>query len=425
MQIVLIGLNHRTAPLELREQVAFSNEDVERATAELRDRCAMEETVVLSTCNRSELYGVRHEAEKSADGLEGFFADFHGLSRAQLNGCLYHRADLDAVRHLFRVAAGLDSMLLGEAEILGQVREAYRRASDAGSTGPVLNRLFQGAVEVGRRVRAETELGARPMSAASAGIKLAERVFGDLSSHSALVLGSGEIAEQAVEQFRQRKIKHLWIASRKLEHARSLAARVEAQTIPWDEFPGMLDRPDILVASVAAEQPVVSCEMLSHAMTDRKKGSMLLLDLGVPRNIDPAAADLYNFYLYDLDALTEIVEQNRQAREQEIPRAEAIIDAQISKFEAWRAGRSAVDLVDDLRSRLDSRRRRILEAHAAAFAHLGPEVRDDIDRLTAQLVEEMLKEPADRLRHARTWRERVQHMETLRGLFGLDSEDEQ
>ncbi len=424
MQILLIGVNHRTAPLELRERVVFHAEDAERATAALRERCGMEEVVVLSTCNRSELYGVRHGPEKEG-ALDRFFSDFHGISRADLDGCLYLHADLDAVRHLFRVAAGLDSLLLGEAEILGQVREAYRRASDAGSTGPVLNRLFQGAVEVGRRVRAETELGTRPMSAASAGVKLAERVFGDLAGHSALVLGAGEIAEQAVEQLRQRKIKHLWIASRNLERARSLASGVEAQAVPWDGFAGMLARPDILVAAVSSEQPVLSCEMISRAMNERDGKPMLLLDLGVPRNIEAAAAEIYNLYLYDLDGLTEIVEQNRRAREREIPRADAIVDAQISKFEAWRAGRSAADLVDDLRSRLDLRRRSILEAHADAFAHLGPEERHHIDQLTEQLVEELLKEPANRLRHARTWRERVQHMETLRGLFGLDSEDKQ
>jgi glutamyl-tRNA reductase len=425
MQIVLIGLNHRTAPLELRERVAFSAEDAQRATAELRERCSMEEVVVLSTCNRSELYGVRRDPAEDAGAVENFLADFHGISRVQLNGCLYARRDRDAIEHLFRVAAGLDSMLLGEAEILGQVREAYRRASDGGATGPVLNRLFQGAVEVGRRVRSETELGTRPMSAASAGVKLAERIFGDLSAHSALVVGAGEIAQQAVEQLRQRGIKWLWISSRTSERAMALAGPNGAETIAWEELPRTLGRPDILVASVSAEEPVISSEMLARAMTERDNRSMLLLDLGVPRNIDPAAADLYNVYLYNLDDLTEIVDQNRRAREREIPRAEAIIAAQISKFEAWRAGRSAADLVDDLRSRLDERRRRILEAHAAAFAHLGPEDREHIDQLTEQLVNELIEEPADRLRHARTWRERVQHMETLRGLFGLDTEEKE
>jgi glutamyl-tRNA reductase len=425
MQIVLIGLNHRTAPLELRERVAFSAEDAQRATAELRAGGRMEEVVLLSTCNRSELYGVRRETSENAGAIEDFLADFHGISRAQLNGCLYSRLDHEAIEHLFRVAAGLDSMLLGEAEILGQVREAYRRASDGGSTGPVLNRLFQGAVEVGRRVRSETELGTRPMSAASAGVKLAERIFGDLGAHAALVLGAGEIAQQAVEQLRQRGIKWLWVSNRNREHAMALAAPNGAETIAWEDLPRSLGRADILVTAVSADDPVITSETLARAMASRDNRSMLLLDLGVPRNIDPAAADLYNLYLYNLDNLTEIVDQNRRLREREIPRAEAIIAAQVSKFEAWRAGRSAIDLVDDLRSRLDARRRRILEAHAAAFAHLNPEDREHIDKLTAQMIDELLEEPADRLRHARTWRERMQHMETLRGLFGLDSEEKE
>jgi glutamyl-tRNA reductase len=424
MRIVLIGLNHQTAPVELRERVAFTIEDAERATGEMRDRCGVEEVVVLSTCNRSELYGVRRDPEDDPAAIEGFLADFHGISRVQLNGCLYLHRDIEAVRHLYRVAAGLDSMVLGEAEILGQVREAYRHAADAGSTGPVLNRIFQGAIEVGRRVRAETEIGTRPMSAASAGVKLAERVFGDLPRRRALVLGSGEMAQQVVEQMRHRGIRNITVTSRTAEHAQQLAQRFEADTLAWEDMSRALGRPDLLVASVSAEQPVLTGEMLSRAMDERENQPMFLLDLGVPRNIDPAAAEIYNLYLYDIDDLTDIVEQNRRAREREIPRAEAIIAAQISKFEAWRAGRGATDLVDDLRSRLDERRRHILEAHAAAFSHLGPEEREHIDQLTAHLVDELLKEPCSRLRHARTWRERVHDMETVRELFGLDKEKE-
>ncbi len=424
MQLFLIGLNHRTAPLEVRECAAFSPEQAERATAGLRNHCAIEEAVILSTCNRSELYGVRSSAEQSAGTLEHFLADFHGISWEQLNGCVYFHRDVDAVGHLFRVASGLDSMLLGEAEILGQVREAYRRASDVGSTGPVLNRLFQSAIEAGRKVRAETELGTRPMSAASAGVKLAERVFGNLEGHSALVVGAGEAAQQAVEQLRQRGIRKLWIASRRQEHAEALAQRSEGISVEWARFPTIMLQSDILVAAVASEQPVISAEMLTRAMAERQNRSIFLLDLGVPRNVEPSSADLYNLYLYDLDDLTEIVEQNRRAREREIPRAEAIIAAQISKFEAWSAGRSMSDLVEDLRTRLDQKRRRVLDAHAGAFAHLDPAERERIDQLTTQLHDELLQQPADRLRHARTWRQRMQHMETLRHLFGLDGEDE-
>ena len=207
MEIVLIGLNHRTAPVELRERVSFTPEQAQRAAEELRSKGVLSETLVLSTCNRSELYGVPPEsAQDSAGAMELFLATFHQIEPVALGGSLYRRRDREAVRHLFRVAAGLDSMMLGEAEILGQVREAYRIALDHGATGPVLNRMFQSALEVGKRVRSETEIGKRPMSVAFAGVKLAERIFGSLKGHSALILGAGATGEQVVGHLRDRGI---------------------------------------------------------------------------------------------------------------------------------------------------------------------------------------------------------------------------
>ena len=205
MEIVLVGLNFRTAPVEVREKVSFSAEQAQRAAEELRAQGILEETLVLSTCNRSEVYGVHATANhESAGALCSFLSSFHSVRPDMLNPSMYHHYDHDAVRHLFRVSAGLESMLLGEAEILGQVREAYLRAHEGHVTGPVLNRLFQAALEIGKRVRAETELGTRPMGVASAGIKLAERIFGKLNEHTALVLGAGTISEQVVSQLRDR-----------------------------------------------------------------------------------------------------------------------------------------------------------------------------------------------------------------------------
>jgi glutamyl-tRNA reductase len=226
MEIVLIGVNHRTASLDVRERVAFNPEQACRAADELRSRRIMEETVVLSTCNRSELYGVPPEAQTdSASKMEGFLTSFHRMRPEELNGSLYRHHDADAVRHVFRVAAGLDSLLLGEAEILGQVREAYRLGLEHGATGPVLNRMFQGALEVGKRVRAETEIGARPMSVATAGVKLAERIFGKLRGHTALILGAGTMGEQVVEQMRVRGIARMLVANRSRERGEELARR--------------------------------------------------------------------------------------------------------------------------------------------------------------------------------------------------------
>ena len=206
VQIALIGCNHRTAPVEFRERIAFTPEQALRAADELRLGGVLEEVLVISTCNRSELYGVSPDSTANAqDVMENFLTGFHGLAAADLDGRMYRQTNAGAVRHLFRVASGLDSMLLGEAEILGQVRDAYGRALEHGSTGPVLNRLFQSALEIGKRVRTETEVGARPMSVAWAGVKLAERVFGDLEGHEAIIVGAGAVAEQVVEHLRNRE----------------------------------------------------------------------------------------------------------------------------------------------------------------------------------------------------------------------------
>src|ERR1700686_2327151 len=226
MEIVLIGLNHRTATVELRERVAFNVQQACEAADQLRSRGILEETLVLSTCNRSELYGVPRELSvDSAGAMEQFLASFHKLPPAELNSSLYRYRDGHAVRHLFRVSAGLDSMLLGEAEILGQVREAYRIALDQGATGPVLNRIFQGALEVGKRVRSETEIGTRPVSVAFAGVKLAERIFGKLNHHKALIVGAGSTSEQVVKHLGDRGVKQLRVINRTPDHAVDLAAR--------------------------------------------------------------------------------------------------------------------------------------------------------------------------------------------------------
>src|SRR5712692_1235799 len=267
MEIVLVGLNHRTAPVEVRERLSFTAEQTQRAAEELRARGILEETLVLSTCNRSEVYGVPPESShECAPGLSTFLSEFHSVRPDILSISLYHHYDREAVRHLFRVAAGLDSMLLGEAEILGQVREAYRFAHEQGATGPVLNRLFQGALEVGKRVRSETELGTRPMSVASAGVKLAERIFGKLKEHSALVLGAGAISEQVVAQLRDRDIAHLYVMNRSQERAESLAQQFGGKVVPWGEWETALQTQDVVVASVSTEEPVLTRDILSRAM---------------------------------------------------------------------------------------------------------------------------------------------------------------
>jgi glutamyl-tRNA reductase len=423
MEIVLVGLNHRTAPVEVRERVSFTTEQARRAADELRARGILEETLVLSTCNRSEVYGVPPEAlHDSAPGLSSFLSEFHSVRPDVLSGALYHHYDREAVRHLFRVSAGLDSMLLGEAEILGQVREAYRFAHEQGATGPVLNRLFQGALEVGKRVRTETELGTRPMSVAAAGVKLAERIFGKLAERSALVLGAGTISEQVLSTLRDRGIAHLFVMNRSHERAEALAQQFGGRVVEWGTWDTALLKPDVIVSSVGSEEPVLQRRILEAAMNARGNRALFLMDLGLPRNIEPTAADLYNVYVYNMDDLSDIVQQNRQARESEVPRAEAIVEDHISKFLSWQASVELVGLVEALRARLRNEREAFLRARLDAMGHLAAPDRERMEALMDELLEKLLVEPAERLRGERQLRRKVQNVEALRDLFLNDRE---
>jgi len=423
MEIVLVGLNHRSAPVEVRERVSFTNDQARRAAEELRARGILHETLVLSTCNRSEVYGVPPEtARESAAALSNYLSSFHSVQLDLLSPSLYHHYDRNAVRHLFRVASGLDSMMLGEAEILGQVREAYRIAYEHGATGPVLNRLFQGALEVGKRVRSETELGARPMSVASAGVKLAERIFGKLQERIALVLGAGLISEQVVSQLRDRNIARLFVTNRSLDRADHLAREFSGKVIAWDDWESALTLPDVIVSSVSAEEPVLKRSVLEKAMAARGNRPLFVMDLGMPRNVDPDAAGLYNFYLYNIDDLTQIVQQNRSARENEIPRAEVIVDEHVGKFLTWQASVDLIGIVEALRHKLKAERAEFIRERAERIPGLTSGQREQVEAIIDQLLEKMLLDPARRLQGEKDLRRKIQQVEAIRELFLPDRE---
>src|SRR6266851_980546 len=368
MEIVLVGLNHRTASLELRERVSFTAEQARRAADELRSRGLLEESLVLSTCNRSEVYGVPPEAShECAPGLSSFLSEFHSIRPDVLNGVLYQHYD----------------------------------------PGPVLNRLFQGALETGKRVRSETELGTRPMSVAAAGVKLAERIFGKLADRSALV----------VSTLRDRGIAHLHVMNRSRDKAQALATQFGGRVIEWGNWDAALSVPDVVVSSVSSEEPVLTRRILEHAMAARSNRAFFVMDLGVPRNIDPAAAHLYNLYVYNIDDLTEIVEQNRNARESEVPRAEVIVEEHVGKFLSWQASVELVGLVEALRSRIREERAAFIRARLDTMNHLAPGDRQRMETLMDELLEKLLVQPAERLRGEKELRRKIQNVEALRDLF--------
>jgi glutamyl-tRNA reductase len=412
-EILLIGLNHRTAPVELRERVAFNPQQAVRAAEELRARGIVEEAVVLSTCNRSELYGVaRPGVDNPLGAMECFYMAFHQLPAAELDGAIYRHRGMDSARHLFRVAAGLDSMLLGEGEILGQVRQAYVSAFESGATGTMLNRLFQNALEVGKRVRAETELGTRPLSAAFAAVKLAEQIFGNLKGHTALIVGAGAMGEQVVEHMRNRGISHVLVANRSPERTQDLALRFAGEPTRWEELTKTLERPNIVITSVGSEQPILTRTLLENVMAARGNHALFVIDLGVPRNVDSATADLYNLFLYNVDDLQEIVEQNKQARQEEVPHAEAIVEQQLEKFRNWQTHSAGVALLNHLRDKSPQEREKVWREHLDEMKHLSAEDRSRVAHIASDLLDRILHHPAQHRNGDQEFHRKLQEIES-------------
>lgn len=376
MEIVLIGISHRTASIELRERVAFRIEQACEAADQLRARGILKEVVILSTCNRTELYGVAHDhAADNLNAMEMFVSSYHQVATGELQPALYRHRDRDVIRHIYRVAAGLDSLLLGESEILGQVREAYRIAMDHGATGSVLNRLFQSALEVGKRIRTQTQIATKPMSVAFAGVKQAEALLRGLENQRVMIVGAGATSEQVVKHLCDRGVPQFRIVNRTLENAKALVARYGGEVLPWEALAGALDWPELIVSSVSTTEPILSGAMVEAAMVVRANRPLMILDLGVPRNVSVNVREIANVHLSDIDGLTEIVQQNKKAREVEIPRALALIEDQIDSFMRWQAGVAACSAFAELRAVPEYKREALLRRHVAAISNFTEQER--------------------------------------------------
>jgi glutamyl-tRNA reductase len=289
-------------------------------------------------------------------------------------------------------------------------------------TGPVLNRLFQAALEIGKRVRAETELGTRPMGVASAGMKLAERIFGKLNERSALVLGAGTISEQVVSQLRDRNIGHLFVSNRSREKAEEFGRLYNGKVIEWGEWDTALKLPDVIVSAVGVQDPLLTKPLMERAMSVRGNRALFLMDLGLPRNIEPSVAALYNVFVYTMDDLTEIVQQNRSARESEIPKAEALIEEHVAKFISWQASVELIGVLDTLRGSMKRRCAAFLDGKLAGANHFSAQDREQINGMMDELIEHLLIAPAERLRAEKELRKKIQSVEAIRALYLSDRE---
>ncbi|MCL4530782.1 MAG: glutamyl-tRNA reductase [Chloroflexi bacterium] len=420
MHIHCLGLNHTTAPITLREKLDFGDEALQAALARLGCGSGLDhiaELVILSTCNRVELYAASNES--AFDSLETFLSEARDFPVSELHPHLYQFMDEEAIQHLMKVAAGLDSLVVGEPQILGQVTHALELARGQGAAGPLLNRLFRAAIHAGKRARTETEISRNPASVSSLAASLCQHAHPDLKTAEVVVLGAGEMAELAVEALRKRGVEKILVVNRTLERARGLAKRWNAETATFESLQDALTRADILIASTGAPHTLIHPEMVHAAMERRLQRSLVLIDIAVPRDIDPEVVDIPHVRLYDIDNLNEHLEQSLAERAVEVPRVESILVEEQEKFVGFFNSLNMLPLITDLRQRAETIRQNELEKTFRRLPDLTEAERARIEALTQALVKKILDAPTQRLRAEAGSPRAPEYAEVARALFNL------
>jgi len=395
MSLYTLGLNHQTAPLDVREQIAFSPDALGHALRDLLARPKVKEAAILSTCNRTEVYVHGTEPTPVVRWLE----DFHRVPKDSLSPYIYTLPREQAVTHAFRVASGLDSMVLGEPQILGQMKQAVRHAESAGSLGLVLNRLFQRTFAVAKDVRTQTDIGSASISMAAAAVKLAERIFPALSDQRLLLIGAGEMIELTATHFAARNPKSITIANRTLERGKQLAERFHAEAITLNEMPDVLPRFDIIVTCTASTLPILGKGLLERVVKSRRHAPIFIVDLAVPRDVEPEAAELDDVFLYSVDDLSNIVKDNLQVRKEAVVQAEQMIATQADSFLRWLEGRTVVPTITALHGHHDQLRAAELERARRQLAN-GTPPDQVLEMLARGLTNKFLHGPTQALNQA-------------------------
>jgi len=413
-------MSHRSAPVEVRERVAFPPCAGRSFLRRLKDEGAVSEAVLLSTCNRTEVYAVV-EDEGARGRMLDLLAEDRGVERASLEQDTYWLTDAEAVRHLYRVASSLDSMIVGEGQILGQVREAYRAATEEHCAGQILNRLFHTSLRVGKKVRSETGIGNSSLSVPRVAVKLAEEVFGDLTGRRALVLGAGDMSELVVKHLKDRGVADLLIANRTPQRASLLAERVGGRAVAFDALAAELTEVDVVVSSTGSGEWVVQSETVAGALALRSE-PLFFIDIAVPRDIDPVVQTLERVYLYDIDDLQAVVERNAEGRQDAAEDGEAMISPAVLEFTGWLSTLHVVPLIQELRDGAEQIRRHEL-ARALSRMELSPEEAASVERMSYSLVNKLLHGPIQEIKARAEAGSPLESSEVRRRLMALDDLD--
>ncbi len=417
MRLQILGLNHNTAPIEIREQVVFAGGEVSRACERLTDIDGVDEAVLLSTCNRTEFYVITSDGGR--DRLQDWLRDERSLDPGFIDS-LFTLDTEEAIRHVFRVACGLDSMVLGETQVLGQLKDAFRSAQQAGTVGQQLGRLFQHTFSVAKKVRTDTEIGANPVSIASASVRLAQQFFAGFTKHTALLVGAGVTIELVAKHLVGKDIGRLFVANRDVERARNLASKFGGYAVPLSELEGTLPEADILITSTAAPEAIVTTNMVKAAMKTRKRRPVFAVDIAVPRDIEPEVAKVQDVYLYTIDDLQKVIQEGQTSREAAAVDANRILDDEIRRYLSIERAKKASPLIVALREQGETIRDGVLR-EAQRRLDKGVDSREVIEFATAMLMKKMLHNPSVRLREAAE-HEDVEIIDATRNLFGIDED---
>ena len=419
MNVVIVGLSHKTAPVEIREKVAFSPTAMEQPLHTLVELPDVNEGVIVSTCNRVELYAVSRNPDAAEQQLRRFFSSWHELDPEELEKHLYAFQGEEAIRHVYRVSASLDSMVIGEPQILGQIKTAYGYATEFKTAGIILNRLLHKAFSVAKRVRNETEIASNAVSVSFAAVELARKIFDTLEDKTVLLIGAGEMCELAAKHFVTSGVPRVLVTNRTLERAEKLAEEFNGRAIPFETFPDQLDQADIVLTSTGAPDYILSRTQVDETLKRRRNRPMFFIDIAVPRDIDPAVNKLANVYLYDVDDLQGVVQANLKQRQKEAKKAEAIIDDEIGQFYKWLSELDIVPTIVALRKQFDEIRRQELEKTLSKNSAFGDTERKALEGLTNAIINKLLHAPIANLKRSQDDPVGDTYVDAVRALFEL------
>ena len=419
--LLALGVSHKTAPVALRERLALPEGRATRILRDLTARPEIHEAVAISTCNRTELYLVAADPVEAENLALGELSRQAGIRPTELLGRLYSLRGADAVRHLFSVAAGLDSMIVGEAEVQGQVKRAYELALVEGATGPISNRLFRDALGAGKRVRTETALGRSRVSVSSVAVDIARDTLGNLETRRVLVVGAGENGELTAKALADRGVRTVFVANRRYDRAIGLAQRFGGEAVRFDDLPAEIVNADIVVGCTSSPHLIVGADELALVTEQRAGRPLLLIDIAVPRDIDPRVRELPGITLYDMDDLQRTVARNLDVQEAEASRARTVIEEELQRFDRWLSTLDVVPTISALRERGDEIARQVLRENEGRWESLSDADRERLELMARAIVSRLLHEPTARLKHPADDDAAYVHLQALRELFGLDT----